>query len=104
MDWAAETIERTQVYCNYFGQDTRLKRGWAGLYAVTPDHHPILEESLPGFVQAVGFSGHGFQHAPATGQVVAELLLDGEASTVDIDELGSDRFEGNDLLHERNVA
>ncbi|WP_435115145.1 NAD(P)/FAD-dependent oxidoreductase [Halolamina sp. C58] len=102
--WAAETVERAAVYCDYFGDDTRLKRGWAGLYAVTPDHHPIIEASRPGFVQAVGFSGHGFQHAPATGQVVAELLLDGEASTVDISELGSDRFEVGELLHERNVA
>ena len=102
--WAAETVERAGVYCDYFGDGTRLKRGWAGLYAVTPDHHPIVEESIPGFVQAVGFSGHGFQHAPATGQVVAELLLDGEASTVDVSDLGSDRFERDDLLHERNVA
>lgn len=102
--WAAEAIERTQVYCDYFGDETRLKRGWAGLYAVTPDHHPIIEESIPGFVQAVGFSGHGFQHAPATGQVVAELLLDGEASTVDVEDLAGDRFEREDLLHERNVA
>ncbi|NHX36022.1 MULTISPECIES: NAD(P)/FAD-dependent oxidoreductase [Halolamina] len=102
--WAAETVERAGVYCDYFGDGTRLKRGWAGLYAVTPDHHPIVEESIPGFVQAVGFSGHGFQHAPATGQVVAELLLDGGASTVDVSDLGSDRFDRGDLLHERNVA
>ncbi|KPN31690.1 N-methyltryptophan oxidase [Halolamina pelagica] len=102
--WAAETVERAGVYCDYFGDGTRLKRGWAGLYAVTPDHHPIVEESMPGFVQAVGFSGHGFQHAPATGQVIAELVLDGEASTVDVSDLGSDRFERDDLLHERNVA
>jgi len=104
IDWAMECLERAGVYCDYFGEGTQLKRGWAGLYAVTPDHHPILEESLPGFVQAVGFSGHGFQHAPATGTIVAELLVDGEASTVDVDALSSDRFETGDLLHERNVA
>lgn len=104
LPWAAEAVERAGIYCDYFGDETRLKRGWAGLYAVTPDHHPIIEKSRPGFVQAIGFSGHGFQHAPATGEVVAELLLDGEASTVDIDALGSDRFAGRDLLRERNVA
>ncbi|GAB7093142.1 FAD-binding oxidoreductase [Halolamina litorea] len=104
LPWAVDAVERAGVYCDYFGEDTRLKRGWAGLYAVTPDHHPIIEESVPGFVQAIGFSGHGFQHSPATGQVVAELLLDGEASTVDVSALGSDRFESGDLLHERNVA
>ncbi|MFB6221767.1 MAG: NAD(P)/FAD-dependent oxidoreductase [Halolamina sp.] len=104
VDWAMECLERASVYADYFGEESRLKRGWAGLYAVTPDHHPILEESVPGFVQAVGFSGHGFQHAPATGKIVAELLLDGEASTVDVDALSSDRFETGELLHERNVA
>lgn len=104
MDWGIDAVEAATDYCDYFGPETRIKRGWAGLYAVTPDHHPILEESLPGFVQAIGYSGHGFQHAPATGDVVAELLLDGEASTVDISPLSSDRFEKGDLLHERNVA
>lgn len=104
VEWAMECLERAGVYCDYFGEATELKRGWAGLYAVTPDHHPIVEESLPGFVQAVGFSGHGFQHAPATGQIVAELVLDGEASTVDVGALSSDRFEAGELLHERNVA
>ena len=104
VEWAAETIERAGIYCDYFGDGTRLKRGWAGLYAVTPDHHPIVEESRPGFVQAVGFSGHGFQHAPATGQVVAEIVLDGEPSTVDVSALASGRFDGDDLRHEHNVA
>ena len=104
VEWAAEAIERAGHYCDYFGDETRLRRGWAGLYAVTPDHHPVIEESAPGFVQAVGFSGHGFQHAPATGQVVTELILDGTASTVDVSDLGSDRFERDDLLRERNVA
>ncbi|EMA39027.1 FAD dependent oxidoreductase [Halococcus hamelinensis 100A6] len=48
-----------------------MKRGWARLYAVTPDHHPVIEEVLPGFAVAAGFSGHGFQHAPAADRVVA---------------------------------
>jgi sarcosine oxidase subunit beta len=104
LDWATTALERTEVYCSYFGEDTRIRRGWAGLYAVTPDHHPILETSLPGFVQAVGFSGHGFQHAPAVGEVVADLVVDGESSTVDVSVLRSDRFERGDLIHERNVA
>lgn len=60
---------------------------------------------VPGFVVAAGFSGHGFQHAPATGRVVAEIACDGEASLVDIDPLHSRRFETDDgLRNERNVA
>jgi sarcosine oxidase subunit beta len=104
LDWAAEAIERAGDCATYFGPDTEIRRGWAGLYAVTPDHHPVVEETLPGFVNAVGFSGHGFQHAPATGKLVAELVLDGEASLVDISALGSERFERGALLVEQNVA
>jgi sarcosine oxidase subunit beta len=47
------------------------KRAWAGLYEMTPDHHPILGEApgVPGFFCANGFSGHGVMHAPATGKI-----------------------------------
>jgi sarcosine oxidase subunit beta len=104
IDWAATAVERAADWTTYFGDDTRIKRGWAGLYAVTPDHHPVLEETTPGFVTAAGFSGHGFQHAPATGRIVADLCLDGETSLVDIDPLASRRFETGEELVERNVA
>jgi sarcosine oxidase subunit beta len=104
LDWATEALERAADCAAYFGPESRIRRGWAGLYAVTPDHHPVIEESCPGFVNAVGFSGHGFQHAPATGQLVAELVLDGEASLVDIERLRGDRFAAGELEPERNVA
>jgi sarcosine oxidase subunit beta len=103
VDWAAAAVERAADYAGYFGPETRIRQGWAGCYAVTPDAHPIVEETVPGFVNAVGFSGHGFMHAPATGQVVSQLALDGEASLVDADRLSSDRFEG-DVVDERNVV
>lgn len=102
--WAAMAVEHAAEYTTYFGPDSRIRRGWAGLYAVTPDHHPILEETKPGLITAAGFSGHGFQHAPATGQIVAELCFDGEASLVDVRELASKRFEDGTELVERNVA
>jgi sarcosine oxidase subunit beta len=102
--WTAEAMERAADTAGYFGPDSRVARGWAGLYAVTPDHHPIVEETVPGFVNAVGFSGHGFQHAPAVGQIVAELIHDGAASLVDVEPLRSDRFEEGEGLVERNVA
>jgi sarcosine oxidase subunit beta len=102
-DWAVEAVERAAEYTEYFGPETRIRRGWAGLYAVTPDHHPVIEETLPGFVTAAGFSGHGFQHAPATGQVVADIVLDDEM-LVDVSALDSDRFQRGEGLTERNVA
>ncbi|WP_439026039.1 NAD(P)/FAD-dependent oxidoreductase [Haloarchaeobius sp. DT45] len=104
LDWMVEAVEHAADYAGYFGPETRIKRGWAGLYAVTPDHHPIVEETIPGFVNAIGFSGHGFQHAPAVGQIVSELVCDGDASLVDIEALSSDRFESGDLHDEQNVA
>jgi len=55
-------------------------------------------------VTAAGFSGHGFQHAPATGRIVAELLLDGEPDVVDVSALARKRFERGEALVERSVA
>lgn len=104
LDYTITALERAGDFAGYFGPETEVMDGWAGLYAVTPDHHPILEETTPGLVTAAGFSGHGFQHAPATGKLVAELLTDGEASLVDIDVLGSERFEQGKLIEEQNVA
>jgi sarcosine oxidase subunit beta len=103
-DWATAALENASGWTDHFGPATTVKRGWAGLYAVTPDHHPIIEEVMPGLVVAAGFSGHGFQHAPATGRLVAEIIHDGEPSLVDIDVLGSDRFEEGGLREETNVA
>lgn len=104
MGWAVEAVERAADCATYFGPETRIKRGWAGLYAVTPDHHPVIEETVPGFVTAAGFSGHGFQHAPATGRIVADLVFDGDTDVADVSVLAGDRFERGAGLTERNVA
>ena len=104
MEWAVTCIERAADAATYFGPESRIQQGWAGLYAVTPDHHAILEETIPGFVNAVGFSGHGFQHAPATATVVADLVRDENESPVDVSALSSDRFETGELVEEQNVA
>lgn len=81
-----------------------VKTGWAGFYEDTPDKHPILGrvESVPGFVCAAGFSGHGLMHAPAAGEAIAELIVDGH-TTLDISRLAYDRFLSGDLIREHNV-
>ena len=104
LEWAATALDRAAEMAGYFDDESAIRRGWAGLYAVTPDDRAILEETVPGFVQAVGFSGHGFQHAPATGQLVAELVMDGSATLVDIDPLRLDRFDDGDVDDEWQVA
>ena len=67
---------------------------WVGLYEMTPDRHPIIGRSpVDGLLLANGFSGHGFQHAPVVGKLIAELIVDGRAHTVDISSLTLDRFD-----------
>lgn len=50
--------------------------GYAALYAITPDWHPIVDELIPdsGFYICAGFSGHGFKLGPAVGVMVADRL------------------------------
>lgn len=73
----------------------------AGLYENTPDHHAILGGcDIEGLYFANGFSGHGVMHSPATGRALAEIILDGKASFLDVTCLGVDRFAKGELLHE----
>lgn len=83
-----------------------IVRGWAGLYEISPDCHAILGKipEVDGFILANGFSGHGFQHSPAVGQVIAELILDGKADTIDISSLSVERFKKGDLILEPMTA
>jgi sarcosine oxidase subunit beta len=70
----------------------RIERGWAGLYDMTPDAHPILGEVAEGIHAACGFSGHGFMQSPAVGRAVAEEILGLEPS-FDLSPYRLDRFE-----------
>jgi sarcosine oxidase subunit beta len=78
------------------------RRAWAGLYEMSPDHHAVLGgvKELPGFFLANGFSGHGVMHSPATGRILADLILHGHSGLVDADVLSFDRFADGRLLHE----
>jgi sarcosine oxidase subunit beta len=74
--------------------------GYGALYAITPDWHPILDK-LPGVEGgycAVGFSGHGFKMSPIVGQLMTELIVDGQATVLDISPLRFARFDENDLV------
>jgi len=82
------------------------KRAWAGLYEMTPDHHCILGPvaAVPGFFLANGFSGHGVMHSPATGKILADLILQGKTDVVeDVSVLALERFARGELLHETAV-
>lgn len=83
----------------------RIRRGWAGLREMTPDELAIVGPvtDIEGYFVAAGFSGHGFMHAPAIGKLMAELILDGKTSTIDIAALSLDRFQAGHLSPERAV-
>ena len=73
---------------------SRFIRGVVGLYDFTPDGLPIIDGpfEIDGYYVAAGFSGAGFKSAPATGLGLAELVLDGRATSVDIEFLRLSRF------------
>ncbi|MFZ3210691.1 MAG: FAD-dependent oxidoreductase [Terriglobales bacterium] len=81
------------------------KRAWAGLYEMTPDHHPILGPvaEVPGFFLANGFSGHGVMHAPATGKILSDLILRDKCDLVDTNLLALDRYREGRLIEETAV-
>jgi sarcosine oxidase subunit beta len=72
-----------------------LSNSNAGLYEMTPDSNPIVCEmpGIEGLYCCSGFAGHGFMHAPAVGEVMAELITRGRTS-IDISSYGMDRFTG----------
>jgi glycine/D-amino acid oxidase-like deaminating enzyme len=86
-------------------EQANIVNGWAGLYDTSPDHHAILgrTDEVRGLLIAVGFSGHGFMHAPAVGATIAELAVDGKARSVDISPLSLNRFAAGAVVEETNV-
>ena len=81
------------------------KKAWAGLYEMTPDHHPVLGSTskVPGFFLANGFSGHGVMHAPATGKILADLILHGKTDLIDASLLNLTRFPEGRVIEETAV-
>jgi sarcosine oxidase subunit beta len=74
---------------------------WAGLYEMSPDSHVIVGPApgLENLFLMNGSSGHGVMHSPALGQVLAELILDGEARSVNVHALRPSRFaEGEPVV------
>lgn len=69
-------------------------KSWAGLYEMSPDKHAIigLAPGTENFYLANGSSGHGVMHAPAIGEVLAALILEGAFSRFDISSFSPSRF------------
>jgi sarcosine oxidase subunit beta len=104
--WVREVAQRAVTRLPRL-RDVRIDRAAcrAGLYEMTPDHHPVLGAApgVQGFYLANGFSGHGVMHAPAAGQILAEIILDGEARSLDVRELRASRFAEGKLVQSHDV-
>jgi len=101
VETAEKAIHRVPAF-----EETNMARGWAGLYEISPDNHAILGKApeVEGLFLANGFSGHGFQHGPAAGMVMAELILNGRAETINIDPLAIKRFKEGKTIKESLTA
>ncbi|MBI3764476.1 MAG: FAD-binding oxidoreductase, partial [Chloroflexi bacterium] len=102
-EWELTALENAIHRLPLLEKASRLSH-WAGLYEVTPDAHPIIGRTpVEGFFVVTGFSGHGFMHGPICGLLMAEEILDGMATTVDVSELDYWRFGEGRLIREYNV-
>lgn len=80
-------------------EQASLHSAHGGYDGITPDQRAIIGLMGPeGFYLQCGFSGTGFKIGPAVGACVAELIIDGEATTVDIAPFDPQRFARGDLL------
>jgi sarcosine oxidase, subunit beta len=73
--------------------DLPVQSSWWGWYDVSPDWNALVGESreVSRFLYATGFSGHGFQQAPAVGEHLAELVT-GRPPTLDLSGFSAERF------------
>lgn len=97
-----KVYERAKIRAPFLYETTVVRdKCRAGLYENTPDHHAILGGcEVDGLYFANGFSGHGVMHSPATGKALSEIVLDGQASFLDVSCLSIERFSKGKMLHE----
>ncbi len=84
-------------------EQSQVTGGYAALYAITPDWHPIVDELIPGsglFICA-GFSGHGFKLGPAVSVMVADMMTNASAPSFDPHLFRLSRFAEDDPVRGR---
>jgi sarcosine oxidase, subunit beta len=98
-------LRRTARRCAPQLAELPVTHGWAGLYEMTPDANALIGESrdVGRFLYATGFSGHGFCQAPATGEVIRDLVR-GERPFVDVTPLRAERFAERAPILEANIV
>jgi glycine/D-amino acid oxidase-like deaminating enzyme len=85
----------------------RCHRTWSGLYEQCELDGNAIIGNWPGrrdnFYVAGGFSGHGMMHAPAAGRAIAELIVDGRYTTLDLARLSYERVLRNEPYREAGI-
>ncbi len=79
-DYAVNLMERAARRFPWF-VNVKYLGGWRGLYDVTPDWMPIIDEPIKDLIIVAGLSGHGFKLAPAFALMVTELIKYGRMRT-----------------------
>lgn len=74
----------------------RVSRTWGGLIDKTPDALPVLEAvpEHPGLIVGAGFTGHGFGIAPMSGEILANLAIEGADARFNLEPFRLNRFAG----------
>lgn len=82
-----------------------ISHAWAGLYEMSPDANPIIGRAatVDGLFLINGFSGHGFQHSPAAGRILADVIA-GRDPKFDLAPFAIDRFNTKAVAGERYVV
>jgi sarcosine oxidase subunit beta len=93
-DWDVIRVHRDHLWSRFPPMRQSVFRGgYAGLYDMSPDLHPVVDEvpGARGLFVTCGYSGDGFKYGPIVAQLLVEWALDGRPS-LDITELNLDRF------------
>ncbi|WP_157246774.1 NAD(P)/FAD-dependent oxidoreductase [Nonomuraea typhae] len=93
--WMEPALERVAGRFPWIADLPLDRRGcWAGTYENTPDHAGVLgpDPSAPTWINACGFSGHGLMQAPEIGRLVAEQVVTGAITSLDVTSLRLERF------------
>ncbi|MGW3956355.1 NAD(P)/FAD-dependent oxidoreductase [Streptomyces sp. NPDC004752] len=66
--------------------DPSVTHTYAGVYDVPPDWNPVIAPvgGIDGLILSAGFAGHGFKISPAVGDLVADLVFEGDSTDPDI--------------------
>jgi len=85
--------------------DASISHAWAGLYEMSPDANPIIGPvaEVQGLFLINGFSGHGFQHSPAAGRILADLIV-GRDPGMDLTPFAFERFAARASAGEKYVV